>query len=202
MSEGENTVTMSSEEANALRSAHMLLNKLYNHPDKSMDFKHLLRETGHKVPELDVVDQVVKPRDEKLSSLESEMKKLREERDAERKAAKDKQDEDDLRGTLDSVRKEYGFDEEKMSKVMSRMKEKNNMDAEAAAAWVASKEPKPKLSTASHNFGPSSFDGKKAFAGEGEAADKEWKMLMDDAARGTSNHLNMVADEIFNQQQF
>src|SRR5208282_1740778 len=133
-----------------LRKAHGLLDKLYRSKDNGMAFKKLMKAEmpeAH-IPELDILESVRKPYDDKLSAMEAENKKLREEWDADRKARSDKENETEVRMTLDQVQKKYNLTDDGMAKVVDRMRTKNNPDAESAAAFIVSQQPAPSPSKA------------------------------------------------------
>ena len=80
---------------------------------------------------------------------------------------------------MNDTKAKYDFDEEGWQKVLKRMTDKKNPDSEAAAAWVKMQEPKPKLTTNSHNFSQTKFKGSKAFAGgDDEKGQKTWENML------------------------
>ena len=60
-----------------------------------------------------------------------------------KKAGEDSRAESTLRERLESVKTLYGFTEEGMQTVIKRMRDQNNPDVEAAAAYVNGLAPKP-----------------------------------------------------------
>ena len=80
------------------------------------------------------------------------------------------------------------------------MKDKNNPDVEAAAAYVLSKEPKAKPTTNTHNFAPGKFKGGD-FVGGGDDGEKAWKTLMNDAATGSDDYFTDVVNDVFNHPE-
>lgn len=132
-----------------LKRAHGLLDSLYNDPKHGMSFKKMMKEKlpDARIPELDIVENVTKPYDEKISALEAENKKFREDMEAWQKKQADREEEQQVRLTLDDVQKKYKLTDDGMSKVVERMKEKNNPDAEAAAAFILRQQPTPKPAT-------------------------------------------------------
>lgn|SRR5574337_35591 len=133
-------------ELETLRRAHKLLDGLYNDPKHGMAFKRMMKEKipDAKIPELDIIEQVTKPYDERMTALEAENKKLHDELELDRKTRKEREEEDSVKLTLAEVQKKYKLTDEGMQKVIDRMKEKNNPDAEAVAAWLVSQQPAPK----------------------------------------------------------
>lgn len=128
------------------RRARVLLDKLMTSKANGLAFKKMIKAElpEAKMPDLDLIDEVSKPFDERIGKLEKTLSEEREERNKEKLAAKDKEEEGSLRGQLDNIKKEYGFTDEGLQKVIARMQEKKNPDVEAAAAWVAKQEPKAK----------------------------------------------------------
>jgi hypothetical protein len=196
----EEMIEMTVQEATILRNAHSMLNKLYNHPDKAMEFKKLAKDAGYKVPELDTIEKVTKPYDEKMSKLEETNSKLIERLDKWEKDNLNASEEKALRKQLSAIQKEYGFSDEGMQKVIGRMQEKSNPDVEAAAAWVKSKEPKPQITTNSSNYSPSKFHGGNLVGG-GEEGDKAWKTLMKDATNNTDDYFSSVVNDVINHPE-
>ncbi len=175
-------VTMSSEQAKVLQGAYNLMNKLYS-GEKAMPFKKLVKEAGFAVPELDTIEQVTRPYDEKMTVYEKKLKELEE------KLAKKDADELDakelskLERDIDKYKKEYGVTDEGVKKVVERLKETKGTDVEAAFAWMVSKEPKAQPTKTSHNFSQSKFNGKDLTkGGDTESVEKllNGKMSQDD----------------------
>lgn len=158
-------VTMSAEQAKVLQGAYNLMNKLYS-GEKAMPFKKMVKEAGFNVPELDTIEQVTKPYDEKLTAYEKKFK------DLEDKLAKKETEELDakelskLERDIDKYKKEYGVTDDGVKKVIDRLKETKSADVEAAFAWMVSKEPKAQPTKSSHNFSQSKFTGKDLSRGQ------------------------------------
>lgn len=193
-------VEVSKSEMDILRNAHSMLNKLYNHPDKAMDFKRLVKDAGYKVPELDTIERVTKPYDEKLGGLADENKKLKERLDKWENDNLNAKEERELSSQLEAIKKEHGFDDEGMQKVIKRMQEKKNPDVESAAAWVKNSMPKPKITTNSNNFSASKFKGSN-LTGGGEEGEKAWNTLMKDANTGGDEFFNSVVEDVLNNPE-
>lgn len=193
-------VEMSKQEADILRNAHSMLNKLYNHPDKAMEFKKLAKDAGYKVPELDTIERVTKPYDEKIGGLAEENKKLKERLDKWENDNLNSREEAELSSQLSAIQKEHGFSDEGMQKVIKRMQDKKNPDVESAAAWVKSQEPKAKITTSSTNFASGKFNG-SSLVGGGEEGDKAWKTLMKDANTGSDDYFSSVVNDVLNNPE-
>lgn len=123
-----------------------LLDKLWNDPKEGMSFKRKVKELvpDVKIPELDIVEGATAPLMAEIEEQKKANKTLSDRLDNWEKTQKDGKEEVELQSQLDSIKKAYGFTIDGMQKVIDRMKEKNNPDAESAAAWVASQERKTK----------------------------------------------------------
>jgi hypothetical protein len=135
---------ISQAELDLLQKSKKLLDQFWNDPEEGLAFKRKMKKfmPDASIPELEVADSVVKPLTEQLARQADENKALRERLDGWEKKQKDSQEESDLAKSLETVKSKFHFTDEGMNKVIARMKEKSNPDAEAAAAWVASQEKK------------------------------------------------------------
>jgi len=79
------------------------------------------------------------------------------EREAKDREREEKAQETDLARRLSAIQAKRGFSDETMQKVMNRMREENNPDIEAAAAWVSESLPRPGP-MAGHDYLPSTVD--------------------------------------------
>lgn len=70
---------------------------------------------------------------------------------AEAEAARSRQ-EDQMMQTLNAVKHKRGFNDETMDRVIARMRQENNPDVEAAAAWVAESIPRPAPATSNYDL--------------------------------------------------
>jgi len=171
----DEVVEVSKARLEALARAESLLNTLWNDKDEGLKFKRMVKDKvpTAKIPELDVIDAVVKPRDEKLSAIEEANKKLAERLDAYEKEKLDAKEEAEVQKHLDEVKSKNRFTDEGMRKVIERMKEKNNPDVESAAAWVLAQEPKTeptKKSVVPGGFGKADLYGSATMS-------EDWKDL-------------------------
>lgn len=138
--------------------AEELINSLWN----DANVGPAVRKTAKsKFPEIQIQDDLIEPvvravKDE-AEQARNEIKALREERDAERKSAEEAKQRANLERSLDEARNKFGLTSEGFDAMVARMKETGNFtDAEAAAAWVASKTP-PKQ-TAGPTWAPQSLN--------------------------------------------
>jgi hypothetical protein len=150
--------------------AEELLNAGWLDPEIGVKLRKIAKA---KYPDAKVVDDVVEPFLAPLQAqneaLQKRLDKLEEERAAERAEADKKSSQMSMEQMLDSARKSYSLTDEGFDKMIARMKETGNYaDADAAAAWVASKTPPaaPKGPTWSPQdldlFGSKNLDESKA----------------------------------------
>lgn len=146
------------------------LEKLWNDPDVGTSVQKKIKEI---FPDAktndDVFGPVVAPLRAENEKLAAKLAKIEEERATERKEREETSMKRSLDEALTAARKSYNLTEEGFDKMVARMKETGNYsDADAAAAWVASKTPPapvagPSWKPQSMNmFGAKKFD--EAFA--------------------------------------
>jgi hypothetical protein len=138
------TVTIPKAELDTLRAIKTLMDKTWDGKDTGAPLRKLLKQVQPdlKIPE-DVADSVIAPVKGEIEETKKSVKGLAEKLDKFLTENKDKEDTAVLRADLASAQKKFGLDDEGLTKVMQRMKDKNNPDVESAAAWVASQAPKP-----------------------------------------------------------
>jgi hypothetical protein len=153
------TVEISKADLALLQRAKGVLDSLYTDGKVGMDFKRMLKTKfpDTKIPELEMVENFRERVDNKLDPIVQENKKLKERLDKWETDSLNEKEEKALRSTLDDVQKKYGFTDDGMQKVIDRMKSKNNPDAESAAAFIKSQEPKAQTIKSS-NFLPESMN--------------------------------------------
>ena len=144
-----------------------LLDRMISDPKEGLATKRRIKALvpDANFPDLDIIDSASAPI---LSALEEQKKlnkTLADRLDSWEQSQKDSREEGELQAQLDGIRKQYSFSADGMQKVIDRMKAKNNPDADAAAAWVASQERKARpvtdsalLPSALNLFGSNSED--------------------------------------------
>lgn len=142
--------------------ARELLDALWNDADVGRVIQAKAKERWSDIPTIDELAQpVVAPLKKELDTLQSELKTLREEREAEAKAAQERADAAQKRTfeeAIEAARRNYNLTDEGFDKMVARMKETGNyQDPDAAAAWVASKNPPPSQPS-SQSFGPQALN--------------------------------------------
>lgn len=137
-------IEISEAELATKNRATALLDRMWNDPKTGMAFKKRVKELipDAKIPELDIVESATAPLVAALDEQKAANKTLADRLDNWEKAQRDGKEESELQSQLDGIQKKYGFTADGMQKVVTRMKEKNNPDAEATAAWVAAQEKK------------------------------------------------------------
>ena len=121
----------------------------------------LRAKTKELFPEVSLPDDqfepIVSPMREALEATTAELKALREERAAEKKANEAAAFQTDFESRIAAARDKFRLTPEGFDAMVSRMKETQNYtDADAAAAWVKSQEPPPKA--AGPSWAPSKLD--------------------------------------------
>lgn len=134
-------------ELQRLAQSGKVAEQVWNDPKHGMSLKALVKEAipDANIPELDVLNQTNKVRDEasaKFDAMAERMAKYEEENNKRLEAQNVEKEEAKFASRLEAVRKSKNFTDEGMKKVIDRMKEHNNPDVEAAAAWVLSQEPR------------------------------------------------------------
>lgn len=112
-------------------------------------------------------------------------------REAKEAAAAQAQSDAQMLAQLNAIRSKRGFSEEKMQEVLARMKEQNNPDADAAAAWVAESIPKP-LPAAGHDYLPSTVD---VYGSSQDPATTAWKGLHENPTAWQTNELRSIVKD-------
>lgn len=148
--------------------------QVWNDPKHGMKLKALVKEAipDANIPELDVLNQTNKVRDEafaKVEEMATRIAKMEADAQTREDENKIKLEEAKFTDKLEAVRKAKNFTEEGMKRVLDRMKEHNNPDVEAAAAWVLSQEPKHPTKSA---YAPQTMDLYGSNSG-----DKKWEEL-------------------------
>lgn len=148
---------VSEEEYTVLTRAKNLLDRVWNDPEDGLNFKKKVKNLipNAIIPEVEAANQ---------TALEKRFAKEAEERaaiagrlDKWESARKDEKEEGELSKTLNKVKSDFRFTDEGMDLVVSRMKEKNNPDAEAAAAWVLAQD-KKNAPISKSNYSPASMN--------------------------------------------
>jgi hypothetical protein len=147
-----------------------------------------------RIPELDIAEPMLAPVRAELEEQKKANKTLADRLDAREQAEKDAREDADLTSSLAAAKKEYRLTDDGMAKVIKRMKDTNNPDPAAAAAWVTDHEPKPSP-VASSSFSPSDIN---LFGAGRKSEDEDIQSLHADPIRWFDKKAAEVLDEIGN----
>jgi hypothetical protein len=186
------TVTVDAAAWALHQKALALLNKMADHPEKGIDFKKLAKTVDPTLQftELDTHERLQAPILEKLTATEAALQAIREEREAEKLERQQADTVRKLSGDVDAAVKKFSLTDDGREKMTARMQEKGNLDAEAAAAWVASQTPKAKPSQGTGTFGPSALNA----YGSAEK-DDAWAELHHDPVRWQDKEIAAFLNE-------
>jgi hypothetical protein len=137
-----------------------LLNKMADHPESGISFKKMAKAVDKTLQftDLDMAERIQAPVLEKLTAAETQLAEIKSEREAEKLAREQEKQVRSLTDDVDKAVKQYGLTDEGRQKMTVRMQEKGNLDAEAAAAWVAAQAPKAKPNEGTGQFAPSAMN--------------------------------------------
>jgi hypothetical protein len=137
-----------------------LLNKMADHPESGITFKKMAKAVDKTLQftDLDMAEKIQAPVLEKLTAAETRLAAMEAEREADKLAREQEKQVRGLTDDVDKAVKQYGLTEEGRQKMTVRMQEKGNLDAEAAAAWVAAQAPKAKPSESNGGFAPAALN--------------------------------------------
>lgn len=169
--------------------------RVWNDPEHGMKLKALVKEAipDANIPELDVLNATNRVREEsfaKVDLLEQKLARFEEENNKRLEEQKIQKEEASFASKLDTVRRTKNLTDEGMKRVIDRMKEHNNPDVEAAAAWVLSQEAKHPTKTA---YSPQTMDLYGSNSG-----DKKWEELN----RNPMAFFDREVAEIMNDPQY
>lgn len=108
-------------------------------------------------------------------------------REAAEAEAAQRQQTDAMVTRLNRIKEKRGFSDEAMEQVMARMRDQNNPDVEAAAAFVAESMPKPPPASG-HDFLPTNVDVYGTSSG-----DAAWESLHKNPDQWLTNELRSIA---------
>lgn len=155
--------------------ALLLLDKMLKDKKHGTAIKRAIHEIDPTTnfPELDVEETIVAPVRGEVEDVRKQVAGIGEKLDKFLKAAEDRDAENALASDLQGVQAKFHLTEDGLRKVMERMRDKNNPDAEAAAAFVVSQIPrgKPAAATGTDHL-PQNFDLKRMFNGSDDADDR------------------------------
>jgi len=139
-------MTMTPEQI-ALHRSKELIDALWNDGEVGKKIQQAAKAKWNDIKTTDdVMSPIIEPHMNKLRAMEEKYEKLLEERMEEKRATEDERVKVKLEEQLEKARREYNLTEEGFNQMRDRMKSTGNYsDAEAAAAYVASKAPPAKV---------------------------------------------------------
>lgn len=172
--------------SHAERSAE-LINALWNDGDIGAALRKKAKE---KYPDLvlpeETFNPVIAPLQKALETTSAELAALRKEREEEKKANEEAALNRSFEEAVAKARRDYSLTDEGFEKMIERMKAtKNYTDADAAAAWVVSKEPPPPAP--GPTWGPQNAS---IFGGQASQADEKMRKLLTDPQGYADAELN------------
>lgn len=122
-----------------------LFNDLLADPNTALDFKRMMKKVRPEIaiPDLDAIDHIAHKTKELEEKAETGMKQIQSKLESFEEERKQERAQKELQGKLDTVKKNWGFTDEGMEKVVKHMFENKHTDVAAAAAFVASQNPTP-----------------------------------------------------------
>lgn len=162
-----------------LEDVARLKDSMWNDPKFGNQIKEMVKEKypNANIPEVDMLRAnrtaeaaILAKVEEKETALNARIEafeKKQNERDA---GAKQEKEEKEFASDIERTKAKYKLSSEGMEKVFNRMKEKNNPDVEAAAAWVTDHEVKD-IPAPSSPFAPSAMDLYGSKSGDSAWAD-------------------------------
>lgn len=200
----DDLVEVSRSLLNQLQGTAKVANTLWNDEKVGMANKERTKELfpNAVIPEVDALHTVRKSESDILAKVEATKTETLSRIEAFEKAQKERDEKDanakaerEFAADIENTKKKYQLTSEGMEKVFARMKEKNNPDVEAAAAWVTDHEPKQSpLTNSSYSpqgldvFGSSSgsddFKEINETAFTGQWFDKEVRRINEDFING------------------
>jgi len=181
-----------------LESVASLADALWNDPKVGMTIKERYKEMNPNanIPEVVVAQSSRKVEQDLIAKIEAKEKAVDdkisawEKKNADKEAADEsKQAEASFASEVEATKAKYKLTQEGMEKVFARMKEKNNPDVEAAAAWVTDHEVKA---------APTSGYNDSAFNPYGsKSEDKSWELLNKNPFDGkfAEQEINRIAQD-------
>jgi len=142
-----NTVVVTREQFDIGSRAAHLLNQMLGNPKHAPAAEAIIADLNPnaKFPGRAVREAAYAPVNAALEEERAARKKLEDRlnaREAADQAAADARAEADIESRITAVKRQHGFSDEAMEKVIGRMRERNNPDIESAAAFVANTMPR------------------------------------------------------------
>jgi len=179
-------VTLPKATADVYQRSAALLDKLLGTPDTALEAERLIKRVNPeaKFERSEIAALYTKPIQDELATTREELAALKKQAEEERAARAEHDREAKLMERLTKAQRKHGFDEATMTKVMERMREQNNPDVEAAAAFIAESVPKP-APVAGNNTFPGTLDvyGTQSKSEEFKGFHDNWRTAFDGEVR-------------------
>jgi hypothetical protein len=185
------TVSVPAGDWELAQRAHNLLNNLLTNPGTAPSVEDAIAKVNPnaKFPGREAREAQYAPVRSEIETERAErlaLQKRLDDRDAKEAADREKNAEDTLLARMSSIKSKRGFSDEMMDKVVSRMREQNNPDIDAAAAWVSESLPKPGP-VVGHDFLPSTVETYGS-----ETSDKKWEGLEKNPQQWMDNDIRKI----------
>jgi hypothetical protein len=134
------------------------LNAMWAHPEHGIAVKRAYKAIHPQasIPEVDAPELVVKPVLEEVETIKTGLTSLTERLDAMQVEKTNEQESSRLANGIDAAVVKYRLTPEGRATLIDQMKERQNPDAEAVAAWMVSEIPEPARANTS-SFAPQTF---------------------------------------------
>lgn len=192
MSDNPNTVIVDRGQHELASKSAELLSKMLGDPRTAARAEELVSQINPdaKFPQRDMRNAILQPVEARLEAEQTARKALEDRlnaRDAADAEARTARDQDAMMTRISAVKAKRGFSDDAMEQVIQRMRDNNNPDVEAAAAWVADTLPKPGPATG-HDYLGGSVD---VFGSQSET--EQWKGLTANPDKWLTNELRTIA---------
>jgi hypothetical protein len=169
-----------------------LLNKVADHPQLGTTFKRMAKQVDNtlRFQDIEAADTIGQPLMAELTKAQERIAKLETDRESERQQREAESHVRTLTGDIDTAAKKFGLTDEGVSAMKTRMTEKGSLDAEAAAAWVASQSPRARPSDATGAFAPAALN----LYGSNEKEER-WEKLNTNPDAWMSEEIQRALDE-------
>ena len=158
----------------------------------------LKRQIKEKFPtaqirDLEIIDQVTKPYDEKINVLQTALENVQKEFSELKTSGETEKAEAKLRDSLASVRTKYSLTDDGMAKVIEAMRDRNLAhDPEAAAALIVAQMPKAKPTSSRESLLSPNLD---IYGMQSATLDEKWATLHSKPWQFFNDEIISVIDE-------
>lgn len=192
MSDNPDLVSVSRGQYDLASRSAELLSKMLGDPRTAAQAEELVSRINPAAtfPQRDMRNAILQPVEARLEAEQAARKVLEDRlnaREAKEAEAATLADQNAMMSRINAVKAKRGFSDEAMEQVIQRMRDNNNPDVEAAAAYVADSLPKPGPATG-HDYLGGSVD---VFGSQSET--DQWKGLTANPDKWLTNELRTIA---------